>query len=73
LSKLTPVSRTVLIKRLRKFGFKGPYQGGKHQFMIKKDIRLTLPNPHRKEIGIDLLNRILKQAGIPKNKWTNFQ
>ena len=72
MSKLTPVSRTVLIRRLRKFGFKGPYRGGKHQFMVKKDIRLTLPNPHRKEISIDLLTRILKQAGVTKSQWLSF-
>ncbi|MCK4251294.1 type II toxin-antitoxin system HicA family toxin [candidate division WOR-3 bacterium] len=53
LSKLTPISRIDLIKRLRKFGFIGPYQGGKNQFMVKDDIRLTLPNPHYKEVGVD--------------------
>jgi len=37
--------------------------------MIKGDLRLTVPNPHRKEIGVDLLMRILKQAGITKEEW----
>ncbi|MGB3478334.1 MAG: type II toxin-antitoxin system HicA family toxin [bacterium] len=70
MSKLTPISRIDLIKRLRKFGFVGPYRGGKHQFMIKNDIRLTLPNPHRKKVAIDLLVRILRQAGISKSAWS---
>jgi hypothetical protein len=30
---------------------------------------LSLPNPHRSEIGIGLLTRILRQAGIDKNEW----
>ncbi len=68
-SKLTPVSWTELVKRLRKLGFDGPYQGGKHPYMIKDDFVLTIPNPHRKEIGIDLLSRILKRAGIARKEW----
>jgi len=28
--------------------------------MVKKDLVLTIPNLHRKEIGVDLLARILK-------------
>ena len=69
MSKLVPVKNKELISKLEKFGFDGPFSGGKHLFMVKNDIRLTLPNPHRKEIGIDLLRRILKQAGISVNEW----
>ena len=67
--KLSPVSFNEFIRKLRKFGFEGPYGGGKHLYMIKGDLRLTVPNPHRKEIGVDLLMRILKQAGITKEEW----
>ena len=67
--KLSPVSIDKLIKKLKKFGFEGPYSGGKHLYMIKGNLRLTVPNPHKKEIGIDLLIRILKQAGITKEEW----
>ena len=37
--------------------------------MINRDLRLTIPNPHKKEIGVDLLARILRQAGISKDEW----
>ena len=37
--------------------------------MVKGKIRLTVPNPHKKEIGIDLLTRILRQAGITREEW----
>lgn len=67
--KLTAVKRTKFINRLKRFGFNGPYAGGKHLYMIKNKLRLTIPNPHRKEIGVDLLSRILKQAGISKQDW----
>jgi hypothetical protein len=37
--------------------------------MIKDDLVLTIPNPHSHEISVDLLARILKQAGIPREEW----
>ncbi|MFB6286810.1 MAG: type II toxin-antitoxin system HicA family toxin [Candidatus Bipolaricaulia bacterium] len=69
MARLTPVSWRDLVKGLRAFGFDGPYQGGKHPYMIKDDLVLTLPNPHRREIGVDLLKRILNQAGISRDAW----
>ncbi|MDO9333176.1 MAG: type II toxin-antitoxin system HicA family toxin [Dehalococcoidales bacterium] len=64
-----PVSWTELVKGLRRLGFDGPFQGGKHPYMIKNNLVLTIPNSHRKQISIDLLSRILKQAGITKEQW----
>jgi predicted RNA binding protein YcfA (HicA-like mRNA interferase family) len=67
--KIQPVSWNDLVRRLRHFGFEGPYSGGKHPFMIKGDLVLTVPNPHNTEIGVDLLIRVLKQAGISREEW----
>ena len=67
--KLSPVSWKDLVKRLRKLGFKGPYEGGKHPFMIKDDLTLTIPNPHRGEISVDLLKRILRRADVTRDEW----
>jgi predicted RNA binding protein YcfA (HicA-like mRNA interferase family) len=64
-----PISRRDLIRALRSAGFDGPYSGGKHSFMLKGDLALTLPNPHQGEIGRDLLARILRQAGISRDAW----
>jgi predicted RNA binding protein YcfA (HicA-like mRNA interferase family) len=58
-----------LVERLRQFGFDGPYKGGKHPYMIKGDLVLTIPNSHRKDIGVDLLTRILRQADITREEW----
>ena len=55
---------------MKAFGFEGPYQEGKHPYMVKGNITVTIPNPHRKEIGVDLLRRILKQAGISRKEWS---
>jgi predicted RNA binding protein YcfA (HicA-like mRNA interferase family) len=67
--RLTPVSWLELIKGLRMFGFDGPFQGGKHAYMVKGKLVLTVPNPHRAEISTDLLARILKQARISREEW----
>ncbi|MCJ7675624.1 MAG: type II toxin-antitoxin system HicA family toxin [Sedimentisphaerales bacterium] len=64
-----PISRKDLIRCLRAMGFDGPYSGGKHSFMIKGDVTLTLPNPHRGNISRELLARILRQAGISRKEW----
>ena len=52
-----PVSRRQLIAVLRRLGFEGPFAGAKHQFMVRGDRVLTVPNPHRGEIGVELLAR----------------
>ncbi|UCH27353.1 MAG: type II toxin-antitoxin system HicA family toxin [Trueperaceae bacterium] len=68
-SKLTPVSWRVLVKRLRELGFEGPFEGGKHPYMIRRETVLTLPNPHERDIGVALLSRLLRQAGISREQW----
>jgi len=67
--KLNPISWNDLVRCLRKFGFDGPYQQGKHPYMVRGSLVLTVPNPHKKEIGVDLLTRILKQAGVSRKNW----
>lgn len=64
-----PLKRSDLIKYLRNCGFDGPYSGGKHRFMLKGDLTLTIPDPHLKDIGIELLKRILRQAGFSRKEW----
>jgi predicted RNA binding protein YcfA (HicA-like mRNA interferase family) len=64
-----PIKRRDLIRYLGQLGFEGPYSGGKHQFMIKGEITLRLPNPHRSDIGKELLARILRQARIDREEW----
>jgi predicted RNA binding protein YcfA (HicA-like mRNA interferase family) len=69
MSKLAPVSHKELVYKLRKLGFEGPYRGGKHLYMVKGSLRLAIPNPHGRVIGVALLSRILKQAGITREEW----
>ena len=63
------IKRRDFIRALKQAGFEGPHAGGKHEFLIKGNLRLTIPNPHQGEFGKDLLSRILKQAGISREEW----
>lgn len=64
-----PISRANLIRGLRALGFNGPFSGGKHSFMVRGERRLTIPNQHAGSIGVNLLGRILRQAGISREEW----
>ena len=67
--KFGSIKRKDLIYFLKKCGFEGPFVGGRHQFMIKKTIRLVIPNPHKGDISKELLSKILKQAKTDKPTW----
>jgi len=67
-----PTTRTELIRCLRQVGFRGPYSGGKHEFMVRETLRLRIPNPHRADIGKNLLRTILREAGISVTEWEDL-
>jgi hypothetical protein len=48
--RLTPISRREFIRRMLRLGFDGPFSGGRHEFVVRGDRRLILPNPHRSVI-----------------------
>jgi predicted RNA binding protein YcfA (HicA-like mRNA interferase family) len=64
-----PINRVQMIHALKGLGFEGPYSGGKHQFMVRGDVTVRVPNPHRRDIGRELLKRILRHAGVTKEEW----
>jgi hypothetical protein len=41
--------------------------------MVKGDLRVRIPNPHRGDIGKHLLRAMLKEAGISVAEWENLQ
>lgn len=69
MSRIGPVRWRTFVARMRTFGFDGPYQEGKHPYMIKGSLTLGIPNPHEGDISTDLLIRILRQAGIEREEW----
>ena len=67
--RITPVAWNTLVRKLRTLGFEGPYRGRKHYFMTKDEFRLTIPNPHTRDIGVPLLKEILARARINREEW----
>lgn len=63
------ISLRAFIRKLRKFGFDGPYSGGRHLFMSKGALKVRVPNPHKGDISASLVAEILRQAGISKDEW----
>lgn len=64
-----PISRRDLIRYLKKVGFDDPEPGGKHRIMQKGRVTVVVPNPHGGDIGVGLMSRILREAGISRAEW----
>ncbi len=39
-----PITRRELIRGLKNLGFEGPFSGGRHQFMVRGEIVVAIPN-----------------------------
>jgi len=57
------------VQKFRRLGFDGPYSGGRHLFMVKENIKVRIPNPHRGDISKHLVSEILRQASISGRDW----
>jgi len=68
------MSRTLslreLIRRFRALGYMGPFSGGRHQFMVRGEKKIRIPNPHGSgDVHISLVKEILRQARISETEW----
>jgi hypothetical protein len=64
-----PVSRSKLIRRLKKIGFEGPFPGSDHDYMVRGDNFVRRPNEHRRETGANLISEILREGGVSRDEW----
>lgn len=39
------------------------------EWMRRGNVTVIIPNPHEGEIGIGLLQRLLRQAGVSRDEW----
>ena len=69
MARLTPVSWQQLVRHLSELGFEGPYAGGRHPQMRRGELTLIIPNKHEGDIGVGLLKRLLRQAGVSREEW----
>ena len=71
-----PCKRRIFIKRLQKLGFEGPYSGTRHQFMVYKNHRLSIPS--NSEYSIPQLRMMIRETEaiinqtIAPKKWNNL-
>jgi predicted RNA binding protein YcfA (HicA-like mRNA interferase family) len=64
------LSRRELIRRFRALGYTGPFSGGRHQFMVRGEKKIRIPNPHGSgNVHISLVKEILRQARISETEW----
>ncbi|PIU84442.1 MAG: hypothetical protein CO106_04605 [Deltaproteobacteria bacterium CG_4_9_14_3_um_filter_44_9] len=76
MSQWQPCKHSVFIKRLRQLGFEGPYSGTRHQFMVYKNHRLSIPSNMEYSIPqlrmmINEVNSIIKRD-IQADEWNNL-
>ena len=60
MSQWSPCKRKKFICRLHELGFKGPFPGTKHQFMIYKEYRLAIPS--NREYSIPQLKMMIREV-----------
>jgi predicted RNA binding protein YcfA (HicA-like mRNA interferase family) len=63
-----PIKRRELISCLRQLGYSCPFAGGRHEFMMRGLVSVTVPNPHGSDIGPHLLAKVLRQANITREE-----
>ena len=76
MSQWHPCKRRDFIKRLRRFGFEGPYSGTRHQFMVYNNQRLAIPSTI--EYSVPQLRMMLNEVKgimgreITVDEWNNL-
>lgn len=60
MSRWTPCKRADFIRKLRQWGFDGPYSGARHQFMIYSQKRLAIPS--NVEYSVPQLRSMLREV-----------
>lgn len=71
MARIGPIKRCDLIKNLRALGFDGPHVAKGHEVMLRGLLKVRVPNSHEGDISQDLLDRILRGAGI-KDEWLSL-
>ena len=76
MSQWLPCKRRLFIKRLRKLDFDEPYSGSRHQFMIFKNHRLSVPS--NSEHSVSQLKMMISEVEsiidrpIYADEWNNL-
>ena len=75
MSRWRPCKRHDFVNKLRHLGFKGPYSGTRHQFMVYKNHRLSTPS--NAEYSVPQLRMMVHEVeailerSITADEWNN--
>jgi len=59
-----------LIAKLKRFGLRGPFSGGKHPyFLLNNGHRLIIPNFHGKDVSVGILKQITNYLEISEKEF----
>ncbi|MBI2484030.1 type II toxin-antitoxin system HicA family toxin [Candidatus Uhrbacteria bacterium] len=61
------------MQRLRSLGFTGPFTATRHEYMMRGDQKIFIPNPHGGDIGTPLLKQILKEFDNGLEEWIRLE
>lgn len=62
--RLRLCSGAVAVKKFKRAGWMVDRQVGSHVMLVKQEYSYTLSIPQHKELGIGILKKLLKQAGL---------
>lgn len=60
------------MRKFRKAGWTPVRQVGSHVMMVKPDYPYTLSIPQHRELGVGLLRKLIKQAGISVDEFNEL-
>jgi len=72
MSSLSPLPRRILIRKLKKLGFSGPFSAARHQYMKRNGEKIFIPNPHGKDIGLPIIKKIIQQLKLSNQEFLNL-
>lgn len=70
MSQWKPCKRRDFIRKLRKLGFKGPYSGTRHQFIVFENHRLAIPS--NAEYSMQQLRMMIQEVEEILNRKINL-
>ena len=71
-----PLKRRDFIRKLRGLGFDGPYSGTRHQFMVFREHRQTIPS--NSEYSVPQVRMLVRQVEsilerlVPPEEWNSL-
>ncbi len=69
---LSPLPRRALIKKLKEVGFSGPFPSARHEYMKRDNIKIFIPNPHGKDIGLPIIKKIINQLKLSNQEFLDL-